>query len=212
MNRSCTCWPTPQPQQSQTCATSPTYTAAHGNTGPQPTEQGQRIEHTRRIHFHYASLKTLSNESLSQGSSSQDLLLEKPEQKLQAVLLLSLSSSLYRRVRAREGRTQPKEVQDLVLLQPPRCSSQQASTRASRGWCLRDPTGPSAPYQSLTRMTNSLATLCEGHHWLLAQNAGVHPHPPSASLCQAVLLGRVLPTGFKLDLHGVRQVHRFSGR
>ena len=32
-NRSCRCWPTPEPQQRQIWAISATYTTAHGNTG-----------------------------------------------------------------------------------------------------------------------------------------------------------------------------------
>ena len=33
LNRSCSCWPTPQPQQHGIWATSATYTTAHGNMG-----------------------------------------------------------------------------------------------------------------------------------------------------------------------------------
>ena len=33
LNRSYSCWPTPQPQQCQILATSVTYTTAHGNAG-----------------------------------------------------------------------------------------------------------------------------------------------------------------------------------
>ena len=42
VDQSCSCWPTPQPQQQGIQAPSVTYTTVLGNSDCRPTEQGQR--------------------------------------------------------------------------------------------------------------------------------------------------------------------------
>ena len=57
-NRSCSRWSTPQPQQHWIRASSTTYTTAHGNNAPQPSDQGQGLN--QHPHGYWLCLLPLS--------------------------------------------------------------------------------------------------------------------------------------------------------
>ncbi|CAK7317706.1 hypothetical protein VULLAG_LOCUS20665 [Vulpes lagopus] len=146
------------------------------------------------------SLGTFSNKPLSQRSSVQGLLLVNLGQESWAILPTEPQGW------GKGERNLRKKPMILYHCSwRSRCSSQQASNMANRVcWGVPETLmGPSQGlWQSLTRTTNSLATL----RWPPSAPA---PGSPSASFCHKFLFSRVLPVWLQPGVRGVHQAHRF---